>query len=162
MSDGKKLPRWKPRSTRCILIGSSNQHATTVPLVLNPSTGYITPQFHVVFDDWFSTIATSVEDVPDFTSAEWDKLFGESRYQYTEDETEENMESPTATDEVHRSKYENRLDHIHQSMDRHIPDDPLPMPPTLAGEQAGRGGKEGERKGLARGRGIPLPNGKPK
>ena len=133
MSDGKKLPRWKPRSTRCILMGLSNRHATTVPLVLNPSTGYITPQFHVVFDDWFSTIATSVEDVPDFTSTEWDQLFGESRYQYTEDETEENMESPTATDEVHRSKYENRLDHIHQSMDRHIPDDPLPIPtpPTL-------------------------------
>jgi hypothetical protein len=46
-------------------MGLSSLHASTVPIVLNPSTGYITPQFHVVFDDWFSTIASTVESLPD-------------------------------------------------------------------------------------------------
>ena len=36
----------------------------------------------------------------------------------------------------------------------------LTPPPTLVGEEAEEGGKEGERKGLARRKGIPLPNGK--
>ncbi|KAI2492298.1 hypothetical protein MHU86_22271 [Fragilaria crotonensis] len=42
IADGKKLPRWKPRSTRCVNMGLSSKHASTVPIVLNPSTGYIT------------------------------------------------------------------------------------------------------------------------
>ena len=45
----------------------SHLHSSDVPLVLNLKTGSITPQFHVVFDDYFSTV-TSVEretDPPD-------------------------------------------------------------------------------------------------
>ena len=51
IANGKKLgvPRWKSRSTRCIFMGLSSGHASTAPLVLNPSTGHISPQFHVVF-----------------------------------------------------------------------------------------------------------------
>jgi hypothetical protein len=56
ISDGKKLPRWKPRSKRTINMGTSPLHASTVPLILNPDTGAITAAFHVVFDDWFATI----------------------------------------------------------------------------------------------------------
>jgi hypothetical protein len=36
LSDGKKIPRWKPRSKRTIHMGSSPMHASTVPLVLIP------------------------------------------------------------------------------------------------------------------------------
>ena len=32
--DGTKLPRWKPRSTNCQLMGLSNRNASSVPLVL--------------------------------------------------------------------------------------------------------------------------------
>ncbi|MHA7811762.1 MAG: hypothetical protein ACX933_18325, partial [Marinobacter adhaerens] len=82
ISDGKKIPRWKPRSNRCVYLGMSASHASTVPLVLNPATGSITPQFHCVFDDWFTTIATSVDDLPDYNSPEWLEMFGDSEYQY--------------------------------------------------------------------------------
>ena len=47
-------------------MGLSPDHASTVPLVLNLDTGAITPQFHVVFDDWFTTVTTSVDDLPAF------------------------------------------------------------------------------------------------
>jgi hypothetical protein len=56
IADGNKLPCWKPRSIRCVNMGLSKKHASTVPLVLNPETGYITPQYHVVFDDWIATL----------------------------------------------------------------------------------------------------------
>ena len=78
IADGKKIPKWKPRSTRCVYLGISREHASCVPLVLNPATGFITPQFHVVCDIWFHTVSSTVEDLPDFNSDAWKKLFGDS------------------------------------------------------------------------------------
>jgi hypothetical protein len=36
ISDGNKLPRWTPRSTRTINLGFSDKHASSISLVLNP------------------------------------------------------------------------------------------------------------------------------
>ena len=69
ISDGKKLPLWKPRASQGIFMGLRPDHASTVPMVLTLDTGDITPQFHVVFDDWCTTVATSVDDLPDFNSS---------------------------------------------------------------------------------------------
>ena len=64
----------------------SPDHARTVPLVLNLDTGAINCQFHVVFDDWFTTVTTSVDDLPDFNSTAWSKMFGDREYQFIRDE----------------------------------------------------------------------------
>ena len=82
IADGKTLPKFKPRSERHVYLGFSPFHASSVPLVLNPRTGAITAQFNCVFDDWFATIATPVDDVPDFMSEHWQTLFGDSEYQF--------------------------------------------------------------------------------
>jgi hypothetical protein len=82
IADGNKLPRWVPRSDRYIFVGFSEQHASSVPLLLNPRAGSIVSNYHVVFDDWFSTVPTSVDCLPDFGSDEWSKLFGDSTYQF--------------------------------------------------------------------------------
>ena len=89
ISDGKKIPRWKPRSVRCVNMGLSKKHSSTVPLVLNPESGYITAQFHIVFDDWFATVATNADALPDFNTNRWARLFGDSRYQFPFDESDE-------------------------------------------------------------------------
>ena len=93
LQDGNKIPRWKPRSHRSVYVGVSSAHASTVPLVLNVSTGAITPQFHVVFDDWFATVPSESENLPDFNSDDWKKMFGESRFQYVLDEEAEEQEN---------------------------------------------------------------------
>ena len=67
-------------------MGLTPDHASTIPLVLNLDTGAITPQFHVVFDDWFTTVTTSIDDLPDFNSTAWSKMFGDSEYQFIRDE----------------------------------------------------------------------------
>jgi hypothetical protein len=82
IADGMKIPKWAPRSNRFIYMGVSSKHATTVPLLLNPDSGVISPQFHVVFDDWFTTIGASNEQLPDFNSEQWNKMFGDTEYQY--------------------------------------------------------------------------------
>jgi hypothetical protein len=82
LQDGKKLPRWKPRSRRAVFVGFSPKHATTIPLVVNLVTGTISPQFHCVFDDWFSTVFSDPDRIPDFEQSPWTNLFSESRFQY--------------------------------------------------------------------------------
>jgi len=49
--------KWKERSRVGIYLGRSPHHAATVPLILNTQTGLVSPQFHVVYDDNFDTVA---------------------------------------------------------------------------------------------------------
>jgi hypothetical protein len=54
--NGVKIPRWAPRSRQGVNLGFSRLHSSLVALVLHPTTKSITTQFHVVFDDAFSTV----------------------------------------------------------------------------------------------------------
>ena len=86
LHDGKKIPRWQPRSRRGVFLGFSPSHSSTVPIVLHNRTLHISPQFHVVFDDWFSTVIASDAEFPDDPPPGWYDLFRDSRYQYVFDE----------------------------------------------------------------------------
>ena len=46
-------PKWYPRARFGIYLGHSPSHAGSVALVMNPKTGLVSPQFHLVFDDSF-------------------------------------------------------------------------------------------------------------
>ena len=82
LQDGHKIPKWEPRSRQGLHLGWSPLHASTVPLILNLSTGHVSPQFHVVFDDWFSTVSTEdkapLDDIHDDV---WSKMFNDHRFQ---------------------------------------------------------------------------------
>ena len=49
-------------------MGFSPRHSTLVTLILNLSSGSITPQFHVVFDDMFHTVASQDDNLPEIWS----------------------------------------------------------------------------------------------
>ncbi len=55
LHDGKKIPRWQPRSRRGQFVGFSDDHPFTVGFIRNLDTERITPQFHVVYDHQFET-----------------------------------------------------------------------------------------------------------
>ena len=59
---GVKIPKWAPRSQREVIMGCINMRSTQVGLVLNLLTGSISPQYHVVFDDIFSTVVSTAID----------------------------------------------------------------------------------------------------
>ena len=59
---GKKLPRWQPRSRSGMFMEFSTVHSSDVPLILNLRTGHISPQYHVVFDDDFTTVPSISAD----------------------------------------------------------------------------------------------------
>ena len=91
-------------------MGLSEKHASAVPLVLNPETGYITPQYQIVFDDWFAAVATNADALPDLNTMHWARLFGNSRYPFPFDEgdsneaTEEAQMDSQATDAVNKNQ----------------------------------------------------------
>ena len=55
-SDGAGPPKWEPRSRIGVYLGHSPLHVGNVALVWNPTTGRVSPQYHVVFDDYFTTV----------------------------------------------------------------------------------------------------------
>jgi hypothetical protein len=52
-------PKWQSRCWLGIYLGHSPMHAGNVALVYNPETTHVSPQFHVTFDDTFSSVGTT-------------------------------------------------------------------------------------------------------
>ena len=133
MQDGKKLPRWKTRSRRAVFVGLSTRHASTAPLVLNLSSLYISPQFHCVFDSWFSTVIADSSAVPDPHHPLWANLFGSSRYQYYFDDYDL---PPLGDDWDETATFDDRTAAIRAAQDAQNPTIPLAPPtpplPTIA------------------------------
>ena len=93
LQDGLKLPKWQPRSRRGQFLGFSDQHSSTIGLIRNLQTGFVSPQFHVVYDDFFHTIphdGHNLEETPDI----WNELLQTSTERYTPDWDEADFEVP--------------------------------------------------------------------
>ena len=73
LQDGKKLPKWTPRSRIGVYLGVSPTHSSTVGRILHPSTGHISPQYHVVYDELFQTVPGYLDDKA-FSKDLWDSL----------------------------------------------------------------------------------------
>ena len=82
LQDGKKIPKWEPRARTGMFLGFSTEHSSMVGMILNIRTGYISPQFHVVYDERFETVTSDMEiDLAET----WIDLWQESREFYLED-----------------------------------------------------------------------------
>ena len=134
--DGKKLPHWSACSQQMANMGFSPKHPTATLLVLNPETGSLVPPFSVVFDDWFATVATSVNDLPDFNSPEWSSMHGASQFEHPfEDIDDEDAmcgQQPLAADQPsdhQASSHHARVAcHMENESPVHLP--PMQVPPT--------------------------------
>ena len=69
---GVKIPKWAPRSRCGVNLGFSRLHSTLVGLILNPHSGIISPQFHVVYDDLFTMVTSNGET--EEVAKLWEKL----------------------------------------------------------------------------------------
>ena len=83
------LPKWDARSRIGVYCGHSPFHAGNVALVFNPKTGLISPQYHVVFDDEFTTVPYMARsEVP----PHWPELFKQSCELSTDEQFELTMD----------------------------------------------------------------------
>ena len=80
LQDGKKVLKWDSRAQQGIFVGFSLDHSTLVPLVLNPCSQHISPQYHVIFDDDFTTAPAISSEL--FRNQEFKRLFVTSREGY--------------------------------------------------------------------------------
>ncbi len=74
VASGKQLPRWSPHARLGLNLGPSPMHARNVYLVLNLSTGCVSPQYHCRFDNFFKTTRHNRPDVSGTIS--WQLLVG--------------------------------------------------------------------------------------
>jgi hypothetical protein len=53
---GPVTPKWEPRSRIGVYLGHLPFHTGSVALIFNPLTSQVSSQYHIVFDDTFSTV----------------------------------------------------------------------------------------------------------
>ena len=73
LQDGKRLPKWTKRSRCGMYLGQEDQHHSTVGNILNVRTGHVSPQFHCVYDEFFTTCFGEIPDLA-FDEAHWKEL----------------------------------------------------------------------------------------
>jgi hypothetical protein len=134
------IPKWNPRSNAGVFLGHSPEHASNVALVLNLATGLVSPQYHVVFDDSFSTV--------DFIRSRqepsnWETLCKYHSENFTMDAA---VAAPSASDTLTQEIESAMLDVANEEPDSHIPVpsnqsemengalDPISIPPEGDGD----------------------------
>jgi hypothetical protein len=80
-------------------------------------TGSSVTNYHVVFDDWFATVFSSDEQLPDFGSDRWKKLLGDSEFQYTQEEDDTKSQLLEVPDQDIATRYAIRSAEITAAMD---------------------------------------------
>ena len=56
---GQKLPKWNRRSRLGQFLGYSDEHSSLVANIWHLKTGYVSPQYHVVFNNLVQTVFSS-------------------------------------------------------------------------------------------------------
>lgn len=59
--------KWEPHSRLGTYIGRSQYHAGNISLVFNPRTGYVSPQYHLLFDDYFTTVSYFINSTHNYS-----------------------------------------------------------------------------------------------
>jgi len=119
LQNDQKLPMWNRRARLGQFVGFSDKHSSMVANVRHLTTGYISPQFHVVFDDLFEKVnRTGAHDR--VIESICNGLFQRNRELYAEDELDEVgnlIYGPPPLHEVwldEAGRRQGNEDHIHQ------------------------------------------------
>ena len=57
LQDGNNFKKWQERAWQGINVGLLCQHAGSVVWIYNPKSTHVTPQFHMVYDEGFSSVS---------------------------------------------------------------------------------------------------------
>ena len=82
------------------------------------STGHVSPQFHVVFDDWFSTVDTNELNPDDSLDDEsWQELFSNERFlAHFDDEDPVDLDDEWLTELEKIERHEKAASKVHANM----------------------------------------------
>jgi hypothetical protein len=80
MQEGTSPPKWTKKTTQKVYVGHLHHYSKSVPMVWDPKTKLVSPQFHVMFDDNLDTVQSSDPNIKQ--SETRDHLFQTNRYRY--------------------------------------------------------------------------------
>jgi hypothetical protein len=80
IQEGTPPPKWRKLATQKVYVGHLRHYSKSVPMVWDPKTKPVLPQFHFMFDDNFDTVQAPD---PNITQEDtMDRLFKTNRYKY--------------------------------------------------------------------------------
>jgi hypothetical protein len=80
MQEGKSPPKWTKRTTQKVYVGHLHHCSKSLPMVWDPKTKLVSPQFHVMFDDNFNTVQAPYPNIKQADTM--DRLFKTNIYTY--------------------------------------------------------------------------------
>jgi hypothetical protein len=80
MQEGTSPPKWTTRSTQKVYVGHLHHYSKSVPMIWDPKTKLVSPQFHVMFDDNFDAVQAPDTNIKQ--SDTMDRLFQSNIYIY--------------------------------------------------------------------------------
>jgi hypothetical protein len=80
MQEGTSPPKWTKRTTQKVYVGHLHHYSKSVPMIWDPKTNLVSPQFHVMFDANFDTVQAHNLNIKQ--SDTLDRLFKTNRYIY--------------------------------------------------------------------------------
>jgi hypothetical protein len=78
MQEGTSPPKWTKQTTQKVYVGHLHHYSKSVPMVWDPKTELVSPQFHVMFDENFGTVQAPDKNIKQ--SYTMDRLFQTNRY----------------------------------------------------------------------------------
>jgi hypothetical protein len=78
MQEGTSPPRWTKLTTQKVYVGHLRHYSKSVPMVWDPKTKLVSPQFYVSLDDNFTTVQAPDPNIKQ--SDTMDRLFKTNRY----------------------------------------------------------------------------------
>ena len=136
LQDGKKIPKFNPRSRRGQYLGQSTAHSSTIGRILNLNTGWVSPQYHVVYDNLFTTVPNAESggllELQDFNAESWNRLI-ESGLERHIDDVEYDRQGRRLLPELHNdwlTDFERRLRNENRATRRRRRQAPADTPRT--------------------------------
>jgi hypothetical protein len=80
MQEGTSPPKWTKRTTHKVYVGHLHHYSKSVPMIWDPTTKLVSPQFHFMFDDIFDTVQAPDPNVK--ITDTMDRLFKTNKYKY--------------------------------------------------------------------------------
>jgi hypothetical protein len=80
MQEGTSPPKWTKCTTQKVYVGHLHHYSKSVPMVWDPKTKLVSPQFHVMLDDNFDTIKAPTPNIKQADTM--DLLFKTNIYTY--------------------------------------------------------------------------------
>ena len=98
---GNSIPKWDQRARLGVNLGPSPNHARSASVILNQTSEFVSPQFHIIHNDFFETVRSSATDEKSLSLWQILSGFSNDRLDKPEGAQSLNITNPSDTQFTH-------------------------------------------------------------